>query len=157
MAGIGGLAALGGLAACSSGGGGAAASSAAATPAAGPNLLRAPVSPDSKLEVVLLGTQAGSPIVPDRSGISTALVVDGHVYLVDCGRGAATQYIKSGLPLNKLEAMFITHLHADHIADYFNFFLLGGFVPQPWGDDLVWALTPFRGHDVSSVMPLPGA
>lgn len=91
----------------------------------------------AKLEVVLLGTQAGPPIVQDRTGMATALVVDGHVYLVDCGRAAVTQYVRAGLPLSKLAAIFLTHLHADHVADYYNFFLLGGFVPQPGKDNLV--------------------
>jgi hypothetical protein len=38
-------------------------------------------------ELVLLGT-AGAPLpVPGRAGISSALVVDGRVFVVDCGRG----------------------------------------------------------------------
>jgi len=93
LAGIGGLAALGGLAACTSASEQAtAATSAAATATQAPEF-------NTKLEVVLLGTQAGPPIVPDRTGKSTALVIDGHVYLVDCGRGASTQYVRAGLPL----------------------------------------------------------
>jgi len=130
LAGIGGLAALGGLAACTSASEQAtAATSAAATATQAPEF-------NTKLEVVLLGTQAGPPIVPDRTGISTALVVDGHVYLVDCGRGASTQYVRAGLPLKSLKAIFLTHLHADHLADYYNFFLLGGYVPQPSSDNI---------------------
>ncbi|MDN5756982.1 MAG: MBL fold metallo-hydrolase [Tomitella sp.] len=58
--------------------------------------------------------------------MSTALVVDGKVYVIDCGRSAVTQYRRAGLPFAQLQAMFITHLHADHIADYYNFFQLGG-------------------------------
>jgi ribonuclease BN (tRNA processing enzyme) len=69
--------------------------------------------------------------------MATALVVDGRVYLIYCGRAAATQYVRAGLPLKNLAAIFLTHLHADHVADYYNFFLLGGFVPQPDKDNLV--------------------
>src|SRR5690242_813940 len=72
LAGAGGLAAAAGLAAWPAG-----ASAAAYRPAG---------KTGAKLEVVLLGTHAGPPIVPDRTGIATALVVDGHVYLIDCGR-----------------------------------------------------------------------
>jgi len=103
----------------------------AATPSSTP----APGS-DAKLEVVLLGTQAGPPIDPDRTGISTAVVVDGHTYLIDCGRASATQYVRSGLLLKNIEAIFLTHLHADHIADYYNFFLLGGHIPNSKGDNI---------------------
>jgi ribonuclease BN (tRNA processing enzyme) len=123
LAGAGGLAAAAGLAASA---GSARAAVHSPAPAA-----------EGKLQVVLLGTQAGPPMVQDRTGIATALVVDGHVYLIDCGRAAATQYVRSGLPLKNLAAILLTHLHADHVADYYNFFLLGGFVPQPGKDNLV--------------------
>ncbi|MFJ8931485.1 MBL fold metallo-hydrolase [Streptomyces sp. NPDC102364] len=81
---------------------------------------------DRRLELVLLGTQAGPPVAADRTGTSTALVVDGKVYVVDCGRAATTQYRRAGLDFADLAGIFITHLHADHVADYYNFFMLGG-------------------------------
>ncbi|MFD6397486.1 MBL fold metallo-hydrolase [Nocardia sp. NPDC060249] len=79
-----------------------------------------------KLGVVLLGTRAGPYVQGDRTGISTALVVDGQVYLVDCGQSSVWQYHRSGLKFAALKNIFITHLHADHVADYNNFFMLGG-------------------------------
>lgn len=88
----------------------------------------------AKLELVLLGTRAGPPIDPYRMGISTALVVDGSTYLVDCGRGSVTQYVRAGLRLSALRSIFITHLHADHVADYYNYFLLSGSSPNSRGD-----------------------
>lgn len=88
----------------------------------------------AKLELVLLGTRAGPPIDPYRMGISTALVVDGSTYLVDCGRGSVTQYVRAGLRLSALRSIFITHLHADHVADYYNYFLLAGSSPNSRGD-----------------------
>lgn len=127
LTGIGGAAATVGLAAC----GTSASSASAPTGAAAGKTGGA-----AKLEIVLLGTFGGPPIQPDRTGISTALVVDGHTYLVDCGRAAATQYVKSGLRLSDLEAIFLTHLHADHIADYYDFFLLGGSIPNRHKDTL---------------------
>ncbi|WP_199809315.1 MULTISPECIES: MBL fold metallo-hydrolase [unclassified Streptomyces] len=81
------------------------------------------------LELVLLGTKAGPPVDPLRAGISTALVVDGATYVIDCGRAAVTQYMRAGLDLASLSGIFITHLHADHVADYYNFFLLGDSAP----------------------------
>ena len=84
LAGIGAVAASLGLAACGDAG---QSTGPSAAPLAGPR------GQDSKLEAVLLGTMAGPPVEPDRAGISTALVVDGHTYLVDCGRSATTQYM----------------------------------------------------------------
>lgn len=62
----------------------------------------------------------------ERSGIATALVVNGATYIIDCGRSAATQFRRSKLTFATVKNIFITHLHADHIADYYNFIMLGG-------------------------------
>jgi ribonuclease BN (tRNA processing enzyme) len=78
-------------------------------------------------ELILLGT-AGAPMpVAGRGGISSALVVDGSVLVVDCGRGAPSAYANAGLDFARLEAVFLTHLHVDHIGD------LAGLLIYPWG------------------------
>ena len=127
LAGLGGLAAIGGLAGCGSG-------SEPAAPAATGSASAVPSPPRAKCTLVLLGTQAGPPIQPDRTGIASALVVDGRTYVIDCGRSAATQYVRAGLRERSLAAIFLTHLHADHIADYYNFFMLGANIPNTLGD-----------------------
>ena len=78
-------------------------------------------------ELVLLGTAAAPFPVPGRAGISSALVVDGRVFVVDCGRGAPSGFADAGLDFARLEAVFLTHLHADHIGD------LPGMILYPWG------------------------
>ncbi|MFB9317878.1 MBL fold metallo-hydrolase [Cryptosporangium minutisporangium] len=78
------------------------------------------------LEVTLLGTNGGPPPLAGRFGISSALVVNGATYVVDCGRGAVSQYVRAGLSMPSLTAIFLTHLHADHTVDYFSFPLLAG-------------------------------
>jgi ribonuclease BN (tRNA processing enzyme) len=78
-------------------------------------------------ELVLLGT-AGAPLpVPGRMGISSVLVVGGRVFVVDCGRGSPSAFAAAGLDFTRLEAVFLTHLHADHIGD------LPGMLLYPWG------------------------
>ena len=78
-------------------------------------------------ELVLLGT-AGAPLpVAGRGGISAALVVDGRVFVVDCGRGTPSAFADAGLDFARLEAVFLTHLHADHTGD------LPGLLLYPWG------------------------
>ena len=48
-------------------------------------------------ELVLLGT-AGAPMpVAGRGGISSAVVVDGRVFVVDCGRGSPSAFVDAGL------------------------------------------------------------
>ncbi|MFF5301633.1 MBL fold metallo-hydrolase [Streptomyces sp. NPDC013161] len=76
------------------------------------------------LTVTLLGTNGGPPPLATRYGISSALTVNGRTYVVDCGRGAVTQYLRAGLSMPALSGIFLTHLHADHIVDYYSFPLL---------------------------------
>jgi ribonuclease BN (tRNA processing enzyme) len=78
-------------------------------------------------ELVLLGT-AGAPMpVAGRGGISSALIVDKRVFVVDCGRGSPSAFVDAGLDFTRLEAVLITHLHADHTGD------LPGMLLYPWG------------------------
>lgn len=77
--------------------------------------------PSSGAYLVLLGTRAG-PHPSMRAATVTALVVDGSIYLVDAGAGLIQRFYEAGLEFAKLKAMFITHMHSDHIADYFMFF-----------------------------------
>jgi ribonuclease Z len=68
------------------------------------------------IEVTLLGT--GSPI-PDalRAGPSTLVRTGGLAFLVDCGRGVLQRLTAAGLGANTIDALLLTHLHSDHIAE----------------------------------------
>ncbi|WP_399892808.1 MBL fold metallo-hydrolase [Streptomyces sp. BBFR51] len=79
---------------------------------------------DARLSLTLLGTNGGPPPLAARYGISSALVVDGRTYVVDCGRGAVSQYMRAGLSMPSLSGIFLTHLHADHVVDYYAFPML---------------------------------
>jgi ribonuclease BN (tRNA processing enzyme) len=59
-------------------------------------------------ELILLGT-AGAPLpVAGRAGISTAIVIDGRIFVIDCGRGAPSAFTEAGLDFARLEAVFLT-------------------------------------------------
>ncbi len=78
-------------------------------------------------ELVLLGT-AGAPLpVAGRGGTSSALVVGERVFVIDCGRGSPSAFADARLDFSRLEAVFLTHLHADHTGD------LAGMLLYPWG------------------------
>ena len=65
----------------------------------------------------MLGTAAGRP-APGRNVTAAALVLPpqrGSYWLFDCGEGTQHQLLRTGLKLAKLEAVFITHLHGDHL------------------------------------------
>ena len=78
-------------------------------------------------ELVLLGT-AGAPMpVAGRAGVSSVLLVNQRVFVIDCGRGAPSGYAGAGLDFSRLEAVLLTHLHVDHTGD------LPGMILYPWG------------------------
>jgi ribonuclease BN (tRNA processing enzyme) len=102
-------------------------------------------------ELVLLGT-AGAPLpVAGRAGICSALVVDGRIFVIDCGRGAPSAFADAGLDFARLEAVFLSHLHADHVGD------LAGLLLYGWGaragDD--GPPIPVRVHGPSRPVKLP--
>ena len=78
-------------------------------------------------ELVLLGTAAAPMPVAGRGGIAAALVRRNPVFVIDCGRGASSAFVNAGLDFRCLDAIFITHLHADHVGD------LPGMLLYPWG------------------------
>src|SRR5262245_44436964 len=77
----------------------------------------------SHTQVVLLGTGNPAPL-PERSGPATAIVVNGHPYLVDFGAGvvrrakAAQQKGIAALDPVKIQHVFLTHMHHDHTVGY---------------------------------------
>ncbi|MCB9010984.1 MAG: ribonuclease Z [Actinobacteria bacterium] len=66
------------------------------------------------LSLTFLGTAASVPTAV-RGTAATLITRGGHRFLVDCGEGTQRQLLRSGIGLVDLDAVFITHLHADHI------------------------------------------
>ncbi len=79
-------------------------------------------SPQSRMEVVLLGTGYPRPY-PDRAGPSTAVVINGKYFIVDAGRAVVLRLSALQQPMPPIAAVFLTHLHSDHtsgLPDLFN-------------------------------------
>ncbi len=67
-----------------------------------------------KGKVVLLGTSSGIP-TKDRNTTSIYLQFLGDGFLFDCGEGTQRQIFKADLNINKINYIFLTHLHGDHV------------------------------------------
>lgn len=69
------------------------------------------------MELYFLGTGAGMPS-KERNVTAIALTLyeeRGGVWLFDCGEGTQHQMLRSPLKASRLEFIFITHLHGDHV------------------------------------------
>jgi len=69
------------------------------------------------MELYFLGTSAGMPI-RGRNVTSIALRIsqyNGSFWMFDCGEGTQHQLLHTSLKLSRLNKLFITHLHGDHV------------------------------------------
>src|SRR5690242_2557409 len=73
------------------------------------------VNAQSNIKVTLLGTGAPVPSV-ERFGPAILVEAGGQKLLFDCGRGAAQRVWQLKIPLGKIDRLFLTHLHSDHVV-----------------------------------------
>jgi ribonuclease BN (tRNA processing enzyme) len=70
--------------------------------------------PAKGVVIVTLGTHGGPGLTKERSEPASLLVVDGRVYLIDCGVGTMRRLLDAGVPSAEIATIFITHDHPDH-------------------------------------------
>ena len=82
-----------------------------------------PVTP-TEFRVTLLGTGSPAPVMR-RFGPGVLIQAGGKTLLIDCGRGTTQRLMQSGLRLGQVDALFLTHLHSDHIVGIPDLWLTG--------------------------------
>ena len=65
-----------------------------------------------------LGTASALPTA-NRYPSAHILTVRERLFLIDCGEGAQMQMRKAGISLGKIDNIFISHLHGDHVFGLF--------------------------------------
>ncbi len=79
---------------------------------------------DGELRVTVLGS--GNPWVTRAQSSGSILIEVGNperdLLVLDLGSGSLANFASLGLPVNALDKVFITHLHADHTADLITLF-----------------------------------
>lgn len=81
-------------------------------------------APAQDLKVTLLGT--GSPVPRmDRFGPSILVEAGKQKLLFDCGRGATQRIEQNKVPFAEVDALFLTHLHSDHVVGIPDLWLTG--------------------------------
>lgn len=96
------------------------------------------------ITVVTCGT--GTPIPSDRAQSCTAVFANGLFLLFDAGDGAQRSMERLLLPVDELDAVFLTHFHSDHLAD------LGEVVSRSWILGRKQNLPVFGGEGLARVV-----
>ncbi len=89
------------------------------------------VNAQSPIRVTLLGTGAPVPSI-ERFGPSILVEAGEEKILFDCGRGASQRLWQLKIPLGQIDALFLTHLHSDHVVGIPDVWLTG-WIPAVYG------------------------
>ena len=87
-----------------------------------------------EITVTLLGTGAAIPEV-ERFGPSILVQAGNQTLLFDVGRGAHQRLAQTGVAAGQIDAVFLTHLHSDHIIGIPDLWLTGWLTSRrnrPW-------------------------
>ena len=77
-----------------------------------------------------MGTASAMP-VPERFQSAHVLEVCGRLFLIDCGEGVQRQLLKYRIPLAGIDAVFVSHIHGDHIFGLFPLLSTLGLMCRP--------------------------
>jgi ribonuclease Z len=88
-------------------------------------------APEAPIVVTLLGTGSPPPVM-DRFGPATLLQAGGVTLLFDAGRGVTQRLWARRIPLGRVDALFLSHLHSDHVVGLPDLFLTG-WLTSPFG------------------------
>ena len=102
--------------------------------------------------VTILGSASAKPTV-DRHPSAQVVNVHEQFYLVDAGEGVQRQMFRQGINPLKIKAVFISHLHGDHVMGLFPLLSTMGlygrrtalpiYAPAPFGEILDYHLRYF--------------
>jgi ribonuclease Z len=96
--------------------------------------------PADQLHVGFCGT--GSPLPNrDRAAACTVVIAGGKLFIFDMGEGSGKTLSLMGMPLDKIEGVWLTHLHSDHFEG------LGPFTLQRWAGTSATTPLPVSGPE----------
>lgn len=100
------------------------------------------------LEAFVLGTGGMMPL-PGRSLTSVLLRREGELFLFDCGEGTQISLRRLNLRWKKISAIFISHMHADHVTGLPGIIMLSSQVDR---DDPLYIYGPPKTREFVDAM-----
>ena len=79
-------------------------------------ILTAPEPPFEGLQVVVCGSASPLGNSPNHAQACLAVLTPEHFFLFDVGARAPLRIAQARLPLGRIDGVFLTHFHSDHIA-----------------------------------------
>ena len=64
--------------------------------------------------LTVLGTASAMPMT-GRYQSAQVLSVHGRSFLIDCGEGIQRQMLRARIPMMKIDSVFLSHIHGDHV------------------------------------------
>ncbi|MCQ2398361.1 MAG: ribonuclease Z, partial [Sphaerochaetaceae bacterium] len=95
------------------------------------------------MEVFVLGTSGMQPL-PGRCLTSAMVRRNGELFLFDCGEGTQVSLKKLNLHWKKINSIFISHMHADHVTGLPGMLMLSSQVDR---DDPLYIYGPEKLKD----------
>jgi ribonuclease BN (tRNA processing enzyme) len=74
---------------------------------------------EKSLSVITVGSGVPGPFA-NRAEAMTVIQHNGRYIVLDCGYTSVLKLLKDDFPLDKIDMLLFTHLHADHTTDFFN-------------------------------------
>tara|TARA_R110002072_G_scaffold64_13_gene496 strand:+ start:33759 stop:34793 length:1035 start_codon:yes stop_codon:yes gene_type:complete len=111
-----------------------------------PRAMNVDFGESENLRVFVCGTASPLGNTPDRAQACIAIITPEHFYVFDAGAGSAARLLGGGLPLARLDGVFLTHFHSDHISD------LPGMALNSWVLGRATPLTVFGPRGINQII-----
>lgn len=82
-----------------------------------------PLAPD-QMRISFMGTSVVPRIDQQCNSVFVELG-NGDSFVFDFGSGVSSKYVAMGIPVSRMDKVFITHLHGDHVGDLITLYCFG--------------------------------